>query len=115
MKQATLGSTEWALKSKVTRREKFLAEMEQSCLGTSAGGRDPHYPKAGQGRPPLGLERMLRIYFLQQWFNLSDPAMEDALYDSESMRRFAGIDLTTDGCRTKPRSCAFAICWRSTS
>ena len=47
---------------------------------------EPHYPKAGNGRPPVGLERMLRIYFLQQWFNLSDPAVEDALYDSLAMR-----------------------------
>ena len=55
-----------------------------------------HYPKAGSGRPPLGLEKMLRIYFLQQWFNLSDPAMEDALYDIESLRRFAGVELGQD-------------------
>src|ERR1044071_2863979 len=57
---------------------------------------DPHYPKAGNGRPPLGLEKMLRIYFLQIWFNLSDPGAEEALYDSESMRRFAKIDLGAD-------------------
>ena len=54
---------------------------------------EPHYPKVGNGRPPIGLERMLRIYFLQQWFNLSDPAVEDALYDSLTMRGFVGIDL----------------------
>src|SRR5437016_9375720 len=55
---------------------------------------EPVYPKAeGPGRPPVGVERMLRIYFLQQWFNLSDPAVEEALYDSRSMRDFAGIDL----------------------
>src|ERR1044071_3743740 len=57
---------------------------------------DPHYPKAGNGRPPLGLQKMLRIYFLQQWFDLSDPGAEEALYDSESMRRFAGIQLGID-------------------
>jgi IS5 family transposase len=57
---------------------------------------EPHYPKAGAGRPPLPLERMLRVYFMQQWFNLSDPAAEDALYDSESMRRFAGVELAED-------------------
>jgi IS5 family transposase len=57
---------------------------------------EPHYPKAGGGRPPLPLERMLRIYCMQQWFNMSDPQAEDALYDSESMRRFAGIELTED-------------------
>ena len=53
----------------------------------------PVYPKAGDGRPPKELEMMLRVYFLQQWFNLSDPGAEEALYDSSSMRRFAGIDL----------------------
>jgi IS5 family transposase len=57
---------------------------------------EPHYPKAGNGTQPLPLERMLRIYFMQNWFNLSDPAMEDALYDSESMRRFAGVELIED-------------------
>jgi IS5 family transposase len=55
-----------------------------------------HYPKAGNGRQPMPLERMLRIYFMQQWYGLSDPAMEDALYDIESMRRFADIDLASD-------------------
>ena len=50
-------------------------------------------PKPGNGRPPAGVERMLRIYFLQQWFNLSDPAVEEALYDSLAMRRFVDIDL----------------------
>ena len=52
-----------------------------------------HYPQAGNGRQPLGMEKMLRIYFLQQWFNLSDPQAEDAIYDSESMRRFARVEL----------------------
>ena len=56
----------------------------------------PHYPKGKGGRPPMPLERMLRIYFMQQWFNLSDPQAEDALYDMESMRRFAGIELAED-------------------
>jgi transposase, IS5 family len=54
------------------------------------------YPKPGNGRPPVGLERMLRIYFLQQWFNLSNPAVEEALCESVSMRRFAGIDLSRE-------------------
>lgn len=57
---------------------------------------EPHYPKAGRGRQPLGLEKMLRIYFLQHWFDLSDPAAEDAIYDSESMRRFARVELSED-------------------
>jgi IS5 family transposase len=55
---------------------------------------EPHARRAEQGRPPHALPRMLRIYLMQQWFNLSDPAMEDALYGSESMRRFAGVALT---------------------
>lgn len=97
MKQTTLGSSNWALKTKVTRRAQFLTEMEvvvpwRRLLAVI----EPHYPKAEQGRPPHPLPRMLRIYFMQQWFNLSDPAMEDALYDSESIRRFAGIDLAAD-------------------
>jgi hypothetical protein len=57
---------------------------------------EPHYPNTGKGRPPHDLERMLRIYFLQQWFNLSDPQAEDAIYDSESMRRFARVELGED-------------------
>jgi IS5 family transposase len=56
----------------------------------------PNYPKAGNGTQPMPLERMLRIHFMQHWFNFSDPAMEDSLYDSESMRRFAGIELAED-------------------
>jgi len=56
---------------------------------------EPHYPKAGNGRRPVGLEIMLRAYFVQQWFNLSDPGIEDALYDSASLRRFVGVDLGT--------------------
>lgn len=90
----SLATAGFAIKTKVTRRAQFLAEMDQvvpwSRLQAVVA---PHYPIAEQGRPRPPLERMLRIYFMQQWFNLSDPAMEDALYDSESMRRFAGIDL----------------------
>ena len=83
-----------------TRRAIFLEEMEQVvpwrelCVLV-----EPHYPKPGNGRPPVGVERMLRIYFLQQWFNLSDPAVEEALYDSAGMRQFVGIDL---GCEPAP-------------
>lgn len=96
-KQRTLASVAWSRKGKVTRRERFLAEMDavipwQRLLALI----EPHYPKAGRGRQPLGLEKMLRIYFLQQWFNLSDPQAEDAIYDSESMRRFAGVELGED-------------------
>lgn len=97
MSQPTFAALAFANKKKKTRREKFLEEMDQvvpwpQLLKVIEG----HYPKAGNGRPPLGLGKMLRIYFLQQWFNLSDPAMEDALYDIESLRRFAGIELGQD-------------------
>ena len=92
-KQLTLG-TGFEKYAKTTRREKFLDEMDsivpwrELCALVA-----PKYPKAGDGRPPKDLEMMLRIYFIQQWFNLSDPAVEDGLYDSMAMRRFVGIDL----------------------
>jgi IS5 family transposase len=97
MKQTTFASLAWNGKGKVTRRERFLAEMDvvipwQPLLDLI----EPHYPKAGNGTQPMPLERMLRIHFMQHWFNLSDPAMEDSLYDSESMRRFARIELVED-------------------
>src|SRR5271156_5290695 len=92
--QRTFASLARNGKGKVTRRERFLGEMD-AVIPWSRLVRliEPHYPKAGQGRQPLGLEKMLRIYFLQQWFNLSDPQAEDAIYDSESMRRFARVEL----------------------
>ena len=94
MKQMTLGSTGFEKHAKATRRAQFLAEMDrvvpwkQLCALIQ-----PVYSKGATGRPPVGVERMLRIYFLQQWFNLSDPAAEEALYDSMAMRQFVGIDL----------------------
>jgi len=92
--QRTFASMAWQAKGKVTRRERFLAEMDAVIPWTRLLGLiAPHYPKAGNGRQPLGMEKMLRIYFLQQWFNLSDPQAEDAIYDSESMRRFAQVEL----------------------
>ena len=91
--QLTLG-TGFEKYSKTTRREKFLTEMDRIVpWGELCALIAPVYPKAGDGRPPKELEMMLRVYFLQQWFNLSDPGVEEALYDSVSMRRFAGIDL----------------------
>jgi IS5 family transposase len=95
--QRTFGDLAWSQKGKVTRREQFLSEMDgvlpwAELVALIA----PHYPQAGRGRQPLGLEKMLRIYFLQQWFDLSDPQAEDAIYDSESMRRFVGVTLSED-------------------
>lgn len=95
--QRSFAGLAWTTKGKVTRREQFLAEMDAVIPWSRLlGVIEPHYPKAGQGRQPLGLEKMLRIYFLQQWFDLSDPAAEEAIYDSESMRRFVGIELGED-------------------
>jgi IS5 family transposase len=95
--QRTFAGLAWSDKKKVTRREQFLAEMDRVIPWADLVALiAPHYPAAGQGRPPMPLERMLRVYFLQQWFDLSDPAAEDALYDSESMRRFAGVELSED-------------------
>lgn len=96
-KQRTFASVAWSQKGKVTRRERFLAEMDAVIPWADLLRLiEPHYPKAGNGRQPLGLEKMLRIYCVQQWFNLSDPQAEDSLYDSESIRRFVRIELSED-------------------
>ena len=97
MQRASFASLVYENKKKKTRREKFLEEMNQAIPWEELlQVVREHYPKAGNGRQPMLLERMLRIYFMQQWYGLSDPGMEDALYDSESMRRFADIDLEVD-------------------
>jgi transposase, IS5 family len=76
---------------KTTQRAAFLAEMELVVPWKALYGlAEPRYPEAGDGRPPIGVDRILRIYLLQQWFNLSDPGAEEALYDSPTMRRFVG-------------------------
>jgi len=94
MKQMTLGSTGFEKHAKATRRAQFLAEMDRVVPWKELCALiQPAYSQGATGRPPVGLERMLRIYFLQQWFNLSDPAAEEALYDSLAMRQFVGIDL----------------------
>lgn len=95
--QRTFAGLAWSGKGKVTRREQFLGEMNAvvpwARLRTVI---EPHYPKGSGGRPAMDLELMLRIYFVQQWFDLSDPAAEDAIYDSESIRRFVGVELGED-------------------
>ncbi len=96
-KQQTFAGLAWQAKGKKTRRERFLEEMDAIIPWKQLVDLiEPHYPKGDNGRPPLGLEKMLRIYFLQIWFNLSDPAAEEAIYDSESMRRFARVELSED-------------------
>lgn len=108
MDQPSFASLAYAGKKKTTRREKFLAEMEGVVpWGDICELIEPHYPKAGMGRRPMPLERMVRIYFLQQWFSLSDPGAEDELYDSESMRRFARIDLGSGDVPDETTICRF--------
>src|SRR5262245_25569196 len=98
MKQTSFASLEYAGKKRKTRREVFLAEMDrvvpwQRLIALI----EPHYPRSGRvGRPPMGVPRMLRMYFLQQWYSMSDEALEDALYDSQAMREFVGIDLARE-------------------
>lgn len=99
MNQKSLSMTGFFDKGKKTRREQFLAEMErvvpwQRLLALI----EPHYPKVSPkgGRPPLPMARMFRIYCLQQWYALSDPAAEEALYDSVAMRHFAGVRADDD-------------------
>src|ERR1700732_3666180 len=109
MKQRTLAMmTGFEQYTRKTRRAIFLEEMEQVVpCGELCGLVEPHYPKPGNGRPPVGVERMLRIYFLQQWFNLSDPAVEEALYDSSAMRRFVDIDLGREPVPDETTVCRF--------
>ena len=101
MKQLSFAQAEFAAKKKTTRRERFLAQMEAvvpwlrllEALGPF------YYPdsRGRRGRPPIGLERMLRMYFVQQWYGLADEALEDAVYDSQALRHFIGIDLGREG------------------
>lgn len=96
---------------KTTRRDVFLAEMDKVVPWAElCAVIEPFYPKPradGGGRPTVGLERMLRIHFLQQWYALSDPAVEEALYDSAAMRRFVGIDLGRESAPDETTVCKF--------
>jgi transposase, IS5 family len=95
--QGSFSQAEYAGKKKQTRRDKFLAEMEAVVPWPRLVERlAPLYPKGEGGRPPVPLERMLRVHFLQQWYALADQAREEALYDSQAMRGFAGIDLAVE-------------------
>ena len=97
MMTVSFASLAYENKKKKTRRQKFLEEMDKVIPWDELlQDIKEYYPKAGNGRQPMPLKRMLKIYFMQQWYKLSDPAMEDALYDSESLRRFADIDIETD-------------------
>ena len=109
MRQQTLADEGFERYRKPTRREQFLDEMDKIVPWEGlCEVIEPFYPQPeGAGRPPIGLERMLRIHFLQHWFNLSDPAVEEALYDSRAMRRFVGIDLGREPAPDETTVCKF--------
>lgn len=109
MRQQTLANSGFECFRKPTRREQFLADMDKIIPWSElCNVIKPFYPKPkGAGRPPVGLERMLRIHFLQHWFNLSDPAVEEAMYDSRAMRHFVGIDLGREPAPDETTVCKF--------
>jgi len=108
MKQLSLATVGFERYGKTTRRAVFLREMDRVVPWSALCALiEPFYPRPGNGRPPIGVERMLRIYFLQQWFNLSDPAVEEGLYDSLAMRRFVGIDLGHEPAPDETTVCRF--------
>jgi len=109
MRQQTLADQGFERYRKRTRKDQFLEDMERIIPWRElCEVIEPFYPKQdGPGRPPIGLERMLRIHFLQHWFDLSDPAVEEALYDSQAMRRFVGIDLGREPAPDETTVCKF--------
>ncbi|HNE34474.1 MAG TPA: IS5 family transposase [Nitrospira sp.] len=97
MKQISFSEVEFEGKKRTTRREVFLSEMEKVTPWAEVlGVIGPHYPKGKRGRPPVGLERMLRVYLVQQWYGLSDEGVEDAITDSQALRAFVRIDLSRE-------------------
>ena len=109
MKQQTLADGSFEKYRKKTRKEQFLEEMETIIPWQQlTEAIEPFYPNPqGAGRRPIGIERMLRIHFLQHWFNLSDPAVEESLYDSRAMRSFVGIDLDREPVPDETTICKF--------
>jgi IS5 family transposase len=109
MLQQTLAEVTFEQYRTPTRREQFLNQRNRVVPWTElVAVIEPIYPKAeGPGRPPVGVERMLRLHCLQQWFNLSDPAVEEALYDSRAMRQFVGIDLGREPVPDETTLCTF--------
>jgi IS5 family transposase len=108
MRQITFATAGFERYAKTTRRAAFLAEMDEVVPWKRLCALiEPYYPKPGNGRPPIPLERMLRVHFLQHWFNLSDPAAEEALYESPALRAFAGVDLGAEPAPDETTICRF--------
>ncbi len=109
MQQQTFAEVTFEQYRKPTRRERFLDEMNRVVPWEElVRVIEPVYPKAdGPGRPPVEIERMLRLHCLQQWFNLSDPSVEEALYDSRAMRQFVGVDLGREPVPDETTICKF--------
>jgi IS5 family transposase len=108
MRQKSFSSLGFDLPPKQTGRERFLSELEIVVPWAALSAlNEPHYPSGERSRPPIGIEKMLRIYFLQQWFNMSDPHTEDSLYDSAATRNFAGIDLGNEATPDETTICKF--------
>ncbi len=108
MHQETFTDIEYSFRKKKTKREEFLEIMDEiipweEWIGIIA----PYYPEGRRGRPPMGIEKMLRMYLLQSWFGLSDPAAEDAIYDSYAMRKFTGIDFMRETVPDETTLCKF--------
>lgn len=114
MKQMTFADAEYAGKRKQTRKELFLIEMDRVVPWKGLIALiEPHYPKGEGGRPAYPLMAMLRVHLLQNWFGYSDPAMEEALYETTILRQFAGLNPSASP--TKPPFSTSAACWRNTS
>ena len=109
MRQKSFADSGFEKYRKKTRKEQFLDEMQAILPWKElCDAIEPFYPKpSGAGRRPIGIDRMLRIHFLQHWFNLSDPSAEEALYDSRAMREFVGIDLAREPVPDETTICKF--------
>ena len=108
MKQETFTDIEYSFRKKKTKREAFLEIMNEIIPWEEwVGVIEPYYPKGKRGRPPMGIEKMLRMYLLQIWFNLWDPAAEDAIYGSYAMRKFTGIDFVKESVPDETTLCKF--------
>lgn len=105
MQQQTFTDIEYSRRKKKTRREEFLDTMDQMILWKDwIALIEPYYPFGKRGRPTRGIETMLRMYLMQNWFNLSDAAMEDTIYDSYAMRSFMHLDFIRNRFRMRQRS-----------